>query len=244
MTIFEKRDLAGATFTDCKLDGAEFREVTMVGARIIGSVLIDVEIDSLVRNVTVNGVDVVPLVEAELDRRHPERVALRPTDVAGVLAAMDVVDDFWAPTIDRVRALPEELRYQRVRDEWSFVETLRHLVHVYDGWFGRAVLGETEPYNPLGLTASFLDPADFGIDPELRPPLDDVLDARRNRQQQVRDHVRALDDEGLTAMVPAHGVQGFPPDEERSTLDCLRVILDEEWAHHQFAVRDLAELES
>jgi hypothetical protein len=239
VTIFEKQDLAGATFTDCNLDAAEFREVTLVGARFIGSVMIDVEIDALVRNLTVNGVDVVPLVEAELDRRHPERLALRPTDVAGVLAALDVVDDFWAPTIDRVRGLPEELRYERVRDEWSFVETLRHLIHVYDGWFGRAVLGETEPYNPLGLTASFLDPADFGIDPDLRPALDDVLAARRRRQQQVREHVRTLDEEALSAPVPTHGVLGFPPVEERSTLDCLKVILDEEWAHHRFAVRDL-----
>lgn len=239
MTSFEKQDLAGATFTDCNLDGAEFREATLVGARFIGSVMIDVEIDALVRNLTVNGVDVVPLVEAELDRRHPERLALRPTDVAGVLAALEVVDEFWAPTIERVRRLPEELRYERVRDEWSFVETLRHLVHVYDGWFGRAVLGEEEPYNPLGLTASFLDPSDFGIDPGLRPSLDEVLDARVHRQQQVRDHVRSLDDAQLTAPLPTHGAGGFPPEEDRSTLDCLRVILDEEWAHHGFAVRDL-----
>ena len=239
MSTFERKDLRGSRYVDCQLDGAEFREVTMVGARIIGSVLVDVEIDSLVQNVTVNGVDVVPLVEAELDRRHPERVALRPTDVAGALAAMDVVDDFWAPTITRVRGLPEDLRYQRVHGEWSFVETLRHLIFVYDGWFGRAVRGEAEPYNPLGLTASFLDPADFGIDPDLRPSLDDVLAARHDRQQQVREHVRTLDDEGLTAMVPTHGVLGFPPEEERSTLDCLRIIFDEEWAHHRFAVRDL-----
>ena len=34
-------------------------------------------------------------------------------------------------------------------------------------------------------------------------------------------------------------ILGFPPEEERSTLDCLRVIFDEEWAHHGFAVRDL-----
>jgi hypothetical protein len=244
VTNFEKQDLAGARFTDCNLDGAEFREVTLVGARFIGSVMIDVEIDALVRNLTVNGVDVVPLVEAELDRRHPERIELRPTDVAGVLAALDVVDAFWAPTIDRVRRLPEDVRYQRVHDEWSFVETLRHLVHVYDGWFGRAVLGEAEPYNALGLTASFLDPADFGIDPDLRPSLDDVLAARRNRQQQVRDFVRTLDDDRLNAPAPTHGGQGFPPVEERSALDCLRVILDEEWAHHRFAVRDLTELES
>jgi hypothetical protein len=243
MSTVEGEDLRGARYVDCQLDGAEFREVTLVGARFVGSVLIDVEIDALVRNLTVNGVDVVPLVEAELDRRHPERLALRPTDVAGVLTALDVVDDFWGPTIERVRRLPEELRYRRVHDEWSFVETLRHLVHVYDGWFGRAVLGEAESYNPLGLTASFLDPAEFGIDPDLRPSLDEVLAALRDRRQQVRGHVRALDDADLTATLPTHGIAGFPPERERSTLDCLRVIFDEEWAHHRFAVRDLAELE-
>jgi hypothetical protein len=243
MSTVEGEDLRGTRYVDCQLDGAEFREVTLVGARFMGAVMIDVEIDALVRNLTVNGVDVVPLVEAELDRRHPERLALRPTDVAGVLAALDVVDDLWAPTIERVLAMPEASRYERVHGEWSFVETLRHLVHVYDGWFGRAVLGEAEPYNPLGLAASFLDPADFGIDPDLRPALDDVLAARRDRQQQVRDHVRALDEEGLTATIPIRSLRGFPPDEERSTLDCLRVIFDEEWAHHRFAVRDLAELE-
>ncbi len=169
LSTFEGEDLRGARYVDCQLDGAEFREVTMVGARFVGSVMIDVEIDSLVQNVTVNGVDVVPLVEAELDRRHPERLALRPTDVAGVLAALDVVDDFWAPTLDRVRGLPEELRYERVRDEWSFVETLRHLIHVYDGWFGRAVLGEAEPYHPLGLTASFSTRPTSGSTPTCGP---------------------------------------------------------------------------
>jgi hypothetical protein len=243
MSTVEGEDLRGTRYVDCQLDGAEFREVTLVGARFIGAVMIDVEIDALVRNLTVNGVDVVPLVEAELDRRHPERLALRPTDAAGVLAALDVVDDFWAPTIERVRAMPEELRYERVRGEWSFIETLRHLVHVYDGWFGRAVLGESEPYNPVGLPASFLDPADFGIDPDLQPPLDDLLAARRRRQHQLREHVRTLGEEGLTTTLPTHGIVGFPPSGERSTLDCLRVILDEEWAHHGFAVRDLAELE-
>jgi DinB superfamily len=242
--MIENEDLRGTRYVDCQLDGAEFRETTLIGARFIGSVLIDVEIDALVRNLTVNGVDVVPLVEAELDRRHPERVALRPTDVAGVLAALDVVDDFWEPTLERLRGLPEEVGYTRVNDEWSTVETLRHLVSVYDGWFGRAVLGEADPYHPLGLTASFLDPADYGIDPDARPSLDEVLEARRARQQQVRDHVAALDDAELTATIPTHGVEGgFPPDQERSTLDCLTVIFDEEWAHHGFAVRDLAVLD-
>ena len=239
MTTFENQDLRDARFTDCRLDGAEFRESTLVGARFIGSVLIDVEIDALVQNVMVNGVDVVPLVEAELDRRHPERVALRPTDVAGAVAALDVVDELWAPTLDRLRRLPEEMRYTRVADEWSTVETLQHLLFVYDAWFGRAVLGEESPYHPLGLPASFMDAATLGLDVHPRPALDDVLAARAARQDQLRSHLAGLDDDALGRPIPAHGVSGFPPDEERSTLDCLGVLLNEEWEHHRFAVRDL-----
>jgi hypothetical protein len=239
VTTFENEDLRGTRYVDCQLDRAEFREVTLTGARFIGSVLIDVEIDSLVRNVTINGVDVVPLVEAELDRRHPERLALRPTDVAGALAAVDVVDDFWRPTLERVRRLPEEVRHTRVADEWSTVETLQHLLFVYDAWFGRAVLGEASPYHRLGLPASFMDAATLGLDVVPRPELDDVLAARKDRQDQLREHLRALDDAALTEPIPRHGIEGFPPDEERSTLDCLRVLLEEEWEHHRFAVRDL-----
>ena len=30
----------------------------------------------------------------------------------------------------------------------------------------------------------------------------------------------------------------------RTAIECLNVLFGEEWAHHRFAVRDLAELES
>ena len=53
MSTVEGEDLRGTHYVDCQLDGAEFREVTLVGARFIGSVMIDVEIDALVRNLTV-----------------------------------------------------------------------------------------------------------------------------------------------------------------------------------------------
>jgi hypothetical protein len=242
MATVRGEDLRGTRYVECRLDGAEFREVTLVGARFVGSVLIDVEVDAMVRNLTVNGVDVVPLVEAELDRLHPERLALRPTDVAGAVASLDVVDELWRPTLARARRLPAEVLHERVDGEWSFVETLRHLLFVHDAWFGRAVLGEAEPYHPLGMPATFMAVAGLGLDPDLRPPLEEVLAARTARQDQLRAHLRALDDETLRRPVPTHGITGFPPEEERSTLDCLQVILDEEWAHHRFAVRDLATL--
>lgn len=54
----------------------------MSGSRWSGAELVDVEISGEVQGLRVNGVDVGPLVEAELDRRHPERALIRPTDAA------------------------------------------------------------------------------------------------------------------------------------------------------------------
>jgi hypothetical protein len=36
---------------------------------------------------------------------------------------------------------------------------------------------------------------------------------------------------------------GRPPPAERTAVKCLQVILNDEWAHAQFASRDLAILE-
>ena len=63
-----------------------------------------------------------------LDRRHPERLQLRPNDVCGVQEGFDLVDQMWAPTIERASRLPRPLLHERVNGEYSFVETLRHLL--------------------------------------------------------------------------------------------------------------------
>ncbi len=244
MADFDGADLRGARFNECQLDGAEFREATMSRVRIIGSVLEDVEIDSYVNRVTVNGVDVVPLVEAELDRRHPERLALRPTDAEGARAAVEVVEEMWRPTVERVRRAPDAIAHERVADEWSFVETLRHLVLVHDGWFVRAVLRDPSPYHPFGLTAAFLDPTELGIDESIRPTLDDVLLVRDEQRQRLREFLAPITDDDLVRTLEPNAASGFPPPEARTTLDCLRVLFGEEWAHHQFAVRDLDALEA
>ena len=36
----------------------------------------------------------------------------------------------------------------------------------------------------------------------------------------------------------------WAPDHEESTLSCLHVILEEEWEHHRYAVRDLDAIEA
>ena len=76
MADFTRENLAGSRFEEVDLTGARFRNVYLTGAVIRGAVLVNVEIDGLIEDVTINGVDVVPLVEAELDRRYPGRAKI------------------------------------------------------------------------------------------------------------------------------------------------------------------------
>src|SRR4051812_20044008 len=93
-------------FVDRDLTGAEFRECVLDRARFVGVVLRDAEIDGLVGNLVVNGVEVMGYVEAELDRRHPVRRLIRSTDPAELLAGWRELRADWATTVDRLPATP------------------------------------------------------------------------------------------------------------------------------------------
>src|SRR6185437_6172838 len=95
MADFTREDLAGARFDQVDLTGARFRNVDLTGATIRGALLVNVDMDGLLENVTINGVDVVPLVEAELDRRYPDRVKMRPADADGFREAWDILERLW-----------------------------------------------------------------------------------------------------------------------------------------------------
>ncbi len=100
----------------------------------------------------VNGVDVTSFVEQELDRRFPGRSERRAESPAGLRAAWTVVDRAWDAAIERAAALPPGSVDVRIDDEWSFAETLRHLVRATDVWLGKGVLGlEEADFHPLGL---------------------------------------------------------------------------------------------
>jgi hypothetical protein len=74
-------------FDDEDLTGAQFRECGLSRARLVGVVMQDAEIDGLITNLVVNGVEVMPYVEAELDHRHPVRLLIRSDDPADLVEA-------------------------------------------------------------------------------------------------------------------------------------------------------------
>ena len=122
---FEAADLRGARFTDCDLTGVTIRD----------GWLVNVSISGYLSNVTVNGVDVTDFVGAELDRRHPERVQFREGQTADdVRAIWDTIERLWAQALERAARLPAPALMQQVNEEWSFAQTLRHLVFITDAW--------------------------------------------------------------------------------------------------------------
>ena len=236
-----QRKWVGVTLT-----GAVFHNVDLSGARIRGALLADVDISGHIQNVTVNGIDIGPLVQAELKKKHPELETLRRTDVEGLREAWAFIESMWKKTTARARKLPADMLNQRVDDEWSFVETLRHLVFATDAWFGRAVLGESRGFWPKGLAHDDAPPwvsQSVGLNRNARPSLDETLAARTERLAAVRKFLADATEEDLSRKCRRHKEGGYPADPSKVDVrTCIRILISEEWQHHQFVTRDLAQL--
>ncbi|MET0492100.1 MAG: DinB family protein [Actinoplanes sp.] len=230
-------DLAGARFVDCDL----------TGVKIVDSWLVGVDISGFIGGLTVNGVEVTGYVQAELDRRHPERVQLREMRTADDYRAMwATVERLWAGALNRAERLDEPVRRVRVDGEWSFAETLRHLIFIADSWAARTVLAEPAPFHRLGLPQTAYPPEDaaaLGIGLAAEPSWTEVLKVRAERMGLVRGLIDGLTDDELTRPVTRSPAPGYP-DEERTVGGCLEVVMDEECEHYRFATRDLAVLEA
>jgi hypothetical protein len=133
-----------------------------------------------------------------------------------------------------------ELLHERVEGEWSFIETLRHLVFATDAWVTRALLGEPSPWDPLDLPHDEM-PYLPGVprDRAARPSLDDVLALRADRMATVRRVLADLTDEKLAGMTEPVREPGYPESQSFAVRRCLRAILNEEWEHRLYAERDL-----
>jgi hypothetical protein len=239
MTTFTESDeLQGAEFRGVNLRGARFVESDLSGVVMRGIEAAQVDIDApwLPHGgfLRVNGIDVTAYVEAELDKRFPGRELRGAADPEGLREAYAAVEGAWAATLERAAAMPAGSVDVSVDGEWSFAQTLRHLVQATDIWLGKAALELDDPFHPLGLS--------YLADPrgEDTPPYSAVLAVRAERVATVRDFLATVTPEQLdeTRKNPHH------PEEPETVRSCLHVILEEEWEHHRFAVRDLDALEA
>jgi hypothetical protein len=234
---FVEADLSGSRFVRSNLSGVVMRGVIIDGAEIDAPWLLDGD-----AGLVVNGVDVAPLVDAELDRRFPGRDLRRAQDADGLRAAWAALEQAWDGAIDRAAAFPEGSVDISVDGEFSFAQTLRHLVFAIDAWLRRSVQGVAQPFHPLGQTIpeSEGDGVDLSLFVTGVPPYADVLDAFADRTGMVRDFLADVTDAQLAEERP----HPWAPEYAETVRACIGTILEEGWEHLRYAQRDLDALES
>jgi hypothetical protein len=233
------KEFEGATFVKTSFKGAtlRFSDVSSVTMRSVDVDGLDIDShDLFFGSLLVNGVDVVPLVDAELNRQFPGRELQKAQTPEGLREGWVAVQAAWATT---VADTPPELVDAHVEDEWSLAETLRHLVLATDAWLRGGILGEQQPFHEIGQI--FTGAAEMGFDMSIfrtdLPTYDEILEVRADRQRLVTEFLDTATPQLLAEERenPWGGGDWHP-----SVGDCIRVILEEEWAHLRYIRRDLA----
>ncbi|MCU1396748.1 MAG: pentapeptide repeat protein [Ilumatobacteraceae bacterium] len=245
-TDFEHVDLTGASFRKVQLNDARFRMVDMSGARMRDVSLSGGEIDGAeIDGLRINGVEVARLIEAELTRLQPARSLRRSSDPNELRAAWAAIELAWATAYRRAAAMPAGTVDVCVEEEWSFAETVRHMVFVTDAWLG-AVLGSEPRFHPWGVAFSDVgefveDVAALGVDVDATPSWGDVLAVRAERVARVCELLSTATPESLSELTAGPVWAG---DEPITVLRCVWVVLREELEHLRFAERDLDVIEA
>ncbi len=226
---FVRTSFQGATFRSCDVSSVTMRSVDVDGLDIDSH---DLFFGSLV----VNGVDVVPFVDAELNRQFPGRELQKAQTPQGLRDGWVAVQAAWETTVTNT---PPQLVDAHVEDEWSLAQTVRHLVLATDAWLRGGIMGIEQPFHEIGLI--FSGAANMGFDVTIfradAPAFEEILAVRAERQQLVTDFLATATPD-LLAEERANPWGG---DDWHPTVgDCVRVILEEEWAHLRYVRRDIA----
>ncbi|MFD6176261.1 MULTISPECIES: DinB family protein [unclassified Isoptericola] len=241
---FVEADMTGATFRLVRLDGVRFDQSFLPGAVMRGVDLTGADIDGEITGLRVNGVDVVPLIEAELNRRYPGREQARSADLAEQRASLDAALRRWDEHLVRAANLGPRAVDTSVDGEWSTAQTLRHLVFAVDGWIRYGLRGIDDPFWYAGLPFTEYEPevAALGVDLEATPSWEEILAVHADRIGQVHalyDELAGTDVTADAPRLPPWAPEGLT----RAVHESLGVVAREHWEHLQFVERDLATLE-
>jgi hypothetical protein len=88
------------------------------------------------------------------------------------------------------------------------------------------------------------DQAEQGLDQAADPSLEQVLAVREEQAVELAGWLSTVTADDLSVEAPVPAGSGWPPYARgKSVLQCLHVVLNEEWEHHGFCVRDLGLIE-
>jgi hypothetical protein len=234
-------DLRHSRLIEVDLSDSRLHNIWMENTRITGADFINTEIWGSCEGLTWNGVPIAPLVDAELLRMFPERAKLKPKTPDEFREAWSVIEGLWTTTIERVRHLPESMVHERVDGEFSFVETMRHLIGGIEAWVLRCVLGAQNHWSPFG--QGVREFGEVGPDPN-DPGLDEVATVHLERMAQVRAIMDRLTEGELDRICEQNPEPGYPAITTHPVRRCLRSPIGEGWEHHRYACRDLDVLEA
>ena len=241
---FVAAELTGARFHFADLEGAVFEQSYLPGVVMRGVDLTGADIDGAIGGLKVNGVEVLPLIEAELNHQYPGRALARSQVLAEQRESFEAAQRTWSALFDRVAAMPAGTVDEQVDGEWALAQTMRHLVFAVDGWVRHGVQGLDGAFSPIGLPFSEYDAevGALGVDMASTPSFQEVRAAYDDRVAQVRAQYASLTQEEFEA--PARRLPPWEPETRGLPVwRCLGVIVNEAWEHHRFAERDLDELE-
>jgi hypothetical protein len=173
-TTFQRVDLGSARFEDVNLHQATFENVNLSEVTIRNADLTGLRIEEArIRGLTIFGISISELIEAEFDRRDPERGRLRiddifdPEEVHRVMARLELVREEFTSLLRA--AAPAHLNHHSDPGAWSALEHARHLVFAEDLYLNRWLLRNDHPWCTLGHLPPFLDNdaayAGVGTDP-------------------------------------------------------------------------------
>ncbi|MEX2392871.1 MAG: DinB family protein [Actinomycetota bacterium] len=168
---------------------------------------------------------------------QPPPPVIPVASVTEAKASFDASNERLEATVDRVSAISAEEQDRRINDEWSAVESIRHIVFVIDIWLSKTIRGQTDPFHPIGIPPHFVPRKLPGssIDPDTTPSFDEARDALRDRLATLRGFLDGLVPDELTRPIDAHA---------KTVGGALNVIFTELNAHNRFINRDLDIIEA
>lgn len=232
---FYDRDFTDSTFWGVQFSRAKFRDADFSESSFFHVLMRNVVIDGEIDHVIINGVDVTDYVNQQ-DRWWPLRKNLSPTSVEVLVQTWDELTGEWDALLSRATTADPKVLDTSVNGEWSLIDTLRHLIFAMDKWFSLPILKE-QSFNAVGLPNTESQDRPWpGLSSSVSVDFAHVLGERRLQQRKFSSFISTLRIEDLPPFVVIEENGQVP------ALVCFHVVLEEEFEHLRYAIRDLSAL--